>query len=461
MSFADNLSVSKFPKLLFLGLMLLWSGPVFAADTYVILGGNGALWGLAILLLLQKKYLGARNVAAIGGLGISLYLGIQHGSTEASACNVSSTINCDLVNRSVYSEIMGVPIAFLGAAFYGSVLALGLLRLQEKSADEAAEKYYQLSSHLIFAGSIIAVVYSLVLAIISGVLIKAWCLFCIGLYGINLILFFVALSESRALNSVSLMTGVVKSLLGKDDKSLGAALGSYVLILLGALTFFGGGQTEQTLDPSGNVSLEGMLSLTENPLELDGTEPVLGQRDARFTVVEFADYECPHCGRVAPEIKTYVEENKDVKLLFKHYPISNSCNPNVPHSGHENACVAALASECALAQGNSLFWKLNRLTFKNQVSLERSNLDFLAKQVGLDMVIYASCMEQPETLTALQSDIAAANSAGLSGTPSFYLSGHREGAGFELIEGGVDEIKAILEAVREDRTVPQAKAYTP
>lgn len=96
---------------------LLWSSPAFAAETGTILGGVGAFWLLALVPLFLRRPKVTTVIASLGALAIATYLGIQHGSTEASACNISSTINCDVVNRSEYSELFGVPIAFLGADF--------------------------------------------------------------------------------------------------------------------------------------------------------------------------------------------------------------------------------------------------------------------------------------------------------------------------------------------------------
>ena len=90
-----------------------------------------------------------------------------------------------------------------------------------------------------------------------------------------------------------------------------------MVVLVVLTTVFGGSTTEgPARTASGEAILDGLLSATQAPLVLDGTEPVLGSRSAPFTVVEFADYECPHCGRVAPDIKAYVEANEDVKAAL-------------------------------------------------------------------------------------------------------------------------------------------------
>lgn len=434
---------------------LLWSNSASAAsDSTTIFGGIGLFWAVGILLVVLKKSRLAIVIASIGALAISVYLGIQHGSTEVSGCNISSTLNCDVVNRSDYSEIMGVPVAFLGSAFYFAVIVLSMLFRFNKDGK------YTLYAHFIFQGAVLSVLFSAVLAFISAQILGAWCLFCIGLYGANIILLIASWVSTRSHEDTSFGKAVMQSIAGFNDNSSSTFAGSFIVALIVLVTFLGGNSTAPVaLDAEGNVKLDELLYETQAPLVLDGTEPVLGAKDAQFTIVEFADYECPHCGRVAPEIKEFVKENTDVKLLFKHYPISNICNDNIPHEGHTNSCSAAMASECALAQGTSLFWKLNRLTFKNQTALERSNIDFLSKQVGLDMALYASCMEQPETLGAIKADIGAADKIGLTGTPSFYLSGHREGGAFERIEGGVQELSTVIDAVRGGREIPKATSY--
>ena len=66
-------------------------------------------------------------------------------------------------------------------------------------------------------------------------------------------------------------------------------------------------------------------------MELDGSEPRLGSTQAMFQILEFADFECPHCGQVAPQLKQLVKDHDDTNLRFKQYPLSNICNPNIGH----------------------------------------------------------------------------------------------------------------------------------
>ena len=90
---------------------------VGAGDATPIIGGIIVGWLVCAGLVAWKRYAGLAAAGAMG-LGVSIYLGFQHAADAgASACSVSEVFNCDTVNRSEYSEFMGIPIAFIGAGF--------------------------------------------------------------------------------------------------------------------------------------------------------------------------------------------------------------------------------------------------------------------------------------------------------------------------------------------------------
>ena len=189
----------------------------------------GGGWLISGILVAVRRTLG---VAATGllGLGVSLYLGLQHhAAAGASACNVSEVFNCDLVNRSEYSEIAGIPIAFLGAAFYGGVLIAGLLA--ERKADD-----HKLLGHLLFGTGVLSLAYSGFLAWASMQL-GAFCLMCICLYGVNVILTVAGFLLARA-SGTSLGDGLVPSLMGKGDKSFGALSTAGLVVFIGSMFWY-------------------------------------------------------------------------------------------------------------------------------------------------------------------------------------------------------------------------------
>ena len=424
-----------------------------------ILGPIAFGWALSIVVALQKPKIGTM-LAALIGMGIALYLGFQHDAAAgASACNISSEINCDLVNRSEYSEIFGFPIAFLGAAFYASIVGVSFTAL-------ANVDQYRLAGKLLIVTAVFSTLYSVYLAYISKFVIGAWCLFCIGMYGINVVLIVCGWLWDRDAKAtfvpsedLPVLGGYGEALLGKNDGSLGSlSLFFFIgVIIFGAM----GSGGNNTAEKSASVSLDQWyLVQPEGTLALDGTEPVYGNPDAKYTLVEFADFECPYCGMVAPKLKKIVDEHPEVKLLFKHYPISSLCNEHVAREGHANACGTAVAADCAGKQGR--FWEFNAIAFKNQKFLTKEDRVFLAEQIGLDVAQFRLCVDDPSILSGVKSDIAAADKVGLQGTPSLYLKGIK-GSEWVKIDGAEEELSQTLKRLKQGdippATLPKSGSY--
>jgi protein-disulfide isomerase len=142
--------------------------------------------------------------------------------------------------------------------------------------------------------------------------------------------------------------------------------------------------------------------------------PVLGQDDARVTLIEYSDYQCPFCARhskqTMPEIiRNYVDDGK-VKFVMREFPI-----PNL----HPRAGAASEAALCARDQGK--YWEMHDILFDNQRKMSDEDLTGYATTIGLDMNAYSSCMEQKKYAEQVQKDIAEGRRMGVSGTPSFVL----------------------------------------
>ena len=423
-----------------------------------IIGGIVLGWAVAGGLLARNRLHGL-GAAALMGLGVSLYLGVQHHpSMGSSVCSVSDVFNCDTVNRSQYSEIGGVPIAFLGAGFYGAVL------LAVGQALRGAAGHLRVGP-LVFLGALLSVAYSAFLGWAS-VQLGAWCLFCISLYGVNLLLLGGSFLESRGAAGRPVAAGL-KALFEKDDKTSGSMVTGFILVF--ALSMFGynrlGGPAAAAVASGGgggdvqSADLVALFEASEGPVELDGTEPVYGDPSAPYTIVEWADYECPYCARVAPELKSVIDANPKVRLIFKHYPINMGCNPSVEFEGHANACRAAAAAECALKQGR--FWDLSALLFKNQQYLDADGIGFMAKQAGLDEAAFGACLTDPATTAAVSADAVAGARAGVHGTPSLFLKGVTADGAFVHVKGGADVAAVLIAAHQKGVAFPPTPAFTP
>ncbi|MDP6933580.1 MAG: DsbA family protein, partial [Myxococcota bacterium] len=153
-----------------------------------------------------------------------------------------------------------------------------------------------------------------------------------------------------------------------------------------------------------------------------------------------------------------VADNPDVQVRFKHYPISNECNDNVGGPGHERACAAAMATECARQQGR--FWPYSRLLFKNQGNLDPEGLRFMADQVGLDLEAFAACTDSEAPLAVVKEDVRHAAQVGVHGTPALFLKGVT-GEDWVRVRGGALEALVLIELHRSGEALPPTPPATP
>lgn len=140
--------------------------------------------------------------------------------------------------------------------------------------------------------------------------------------------------------------------------------------------------------------------------------PVKGPEDARITLVEFSDFECPYCSAAAPRVDAVMAAYpKDVKLIYKQFPLSM----------HPHAEMAAEASLAAREQGK--FWEMYEVLFKNYRQLSRPRISEIAKSLGLDMNKFDAELDSGKYKNEVQKDIADGEAANVYGTPAFYING--------------------------------------
>lgn len=165
-------------------------------------------------------------------------------------------------------------------------------------------------------------------------------------------------------------------------------------------------------------------------------DPILGDKDAKVTIIEFSDFECPYCSRVAPMVHDVVEANKGkVRVVFRDYPLTF----------HKQARPAAHAANCANAQGK--FWGFHDQLFKNQQAegaLEDKALKTYARLAGLDGAKFDECLADTARYTAeVDKDMKDGEKAGVEGTPTFFING-RLFTGAPTAEGFQSAIDAAL-----------------
>ncbi len=146
--------------------------------------------------------------------------------------------------------------------------------------------------------------------------------------------------------------------------------------------------------------------------------PSKGPADARVTLVEFADYQCPHCRELHDQMQTIETKYPQIRLVYEDFPITQI---------HPWAQTAAIGARCAYMQSPDAFWKMNDSIFADQDAISTENvwdkLVGFAAQAGLDTDAFKTCMTSPEPLKAVEADHQQGVDLGVDSTPTVFVNG--------------------------------------
>jgi len=146
---------------------------------------------------------------------------------------------------------------------------------------------------------------------------------------------------------------------------------------------------------------------------VSGKDQSTGNPQASVTLVEFGDYQCPHCGHAHPLIKRLLKEKgKDILFVFRNFPLQEA---------HPAAFMAALAAEAAGLQDK--FWPMHDIIFENQEKLGGHGLLDFAESLQLDMSRFAADWKSDAIVKKVEDDFESGIRSGVNGTPTFYLNG--------------------------------------
>ncbi len=157
---------------------------------------------------------------------------------------------------------------------------------------------------------------------------------------------------------------------------------------------------------------------------------IRGPHDARVTLLEYGDFECPYCGQAEQIIRDLLLSlGSDVRYAWRHLPLNDV---------HPRAQLAAEASEAAAAQGR--FWEMHDALLAHQDELLPNALYQQAEELGLDMERFAEDLRSHTHAGRVLADVASADESGVSGTPTFFINGRRH--------YGVYDVDVLTEEVR-------------
>lgn len=145
-----------------------------------------------------------------------------------------------------------------------------------------------------------------------------------------------------------------------------------------------------------------------------GLSPILGNDNAKITIIEYSDFQCPYCAKAEQTIQELLKKyGKDIRLVYKQYPLSF----------HKEAFKASEASLCANEQSNKYFWQLHNEMFNDPRHLRVGELKEKAEKLGMDKKRFSECINSSKYASQVNAEIAEGNRFGVNSTPVFFING--------------------------------------
>lgn len=366
-----------------------------------------------------------RVALAIALVGVAVSLAtwwVGHGlATDASYtsfCNVGGAVNCDAVLGSRWSTFLGVPVSLWGVVLF---VAGAIAAFPGAFAGVAGG----LADLVLIGLASWSLGFALVLAAVAFGVLQHACLFCLALDTI-IVAWCVAVLPLVRNFAASPRVPLPR----RRPAAYAVAGGALVLAIatgtIAAIRAPDEGPTTlaaiRAQEPDFFRFYTGLPVIPAAEIVGAGTN-AKGPADAPVTIVEFSDFECPACGAAYRDLHALTAANPNVRLVFRHYPLDSSCNPQMQRALHPDACRAAAAAECAGRQDR--FWPYHDRLFENQRTLDRDSLFRYAREVGLDIAAFRTCLDDPATMARIREDVATGEKLGVDSTPTIFINGRR------------------------------------
>ncbi len=303
---------------------------------------------------------------------------------------------CEAVLGSQFAAIGGVPLTWVGVAFYVVVLSLWLTVV-------ASSRWRLFLLDAILWLVLAGMTFSLGLMYVQFAVLHAFCPLCTG-SALTVAALAVAAFRARPVVEASPMAA---------SPGEAATLASFVVVplLISLAGYFAEPQSP------GNTQLVDLANAHRR-----------GAANAVVQMVVYSDFQCGYCRELAPILQRLQREfPHEVAVVFRHFPLA----------GHPRAFAVAVAAECAGEQGK--FWEYHDKLFAEGGGLEESRLIGLARSLGLDEVRFATCLHSEPAHAAVEASLREAERLNLPGAPSLFLNGRRlEGTlSYERLRAGI------------------------
>ncbi len=361
-------------------------------------------------------------VASILGIALSVELTLVHVRVHSnpatrSFCTLSEHVSCDRTAQSGYSLFAGVPLSLWGVFGYTLLLLLAIWGWQTRRAFVVAP------FAVIAAGCAVS---SLILAYISGVLLRNLCLLCVATWIVDWTSFVVACKLTNRVG-ISELRRQVRQIWRSRRPLVLATLAGIGCVVLGMRLVipdaWASGRVSRVVPGTKLMANANRLSPNIHlPSGLDDAgHPYIGSATPRLSITEFADYQCPHCANAHVEMRELVAKNPGtIRIVHRHFPLDNQCNSLVQRPFHTRACSYARLAACAALAGK--FWDANDYLFDHGRDEAPITAESLAKVLNLDAANLRQCADKAGAEIVKQ-DIEEGLQLRIEGTPSFLVDG--------------------------------------
>jgi protein-disulfide isomerase/uncharacterized membrane protein len=364
-------------------------------------------------------------LAAVGlAIGVHFYLTLHHLELKYglavgnSICNLSAQFSCTAASLSKFSELFGVPMALWGAVTNAALFIWALLYLLADQAEKSS-----LRTGIMILATFIASV-SVLMLVISLTQLNQLCPLCIVTYVLSFITWIGFWKGAPA-------SGIAKSPLSKSPSlpAKNLVLTAVGIFFIGFIVYTGVKKNYSADSKGFEAQINAYIQewQTSPQLTINPVAPLVkGNPDtnAKFTIVEFADFRCSHCKHAAPTLDAFVKAHPDVRLIFQTYPLDGECNSAIPQANGAS-CFLARAFLCASKSNKG--WEAHDWLFDNQekmvdTEVARANVETMSKELGLDPQAIKACTESEETRKAIEGQAALGQALNVKGTPSIYAN---------------------------------------
>jgi len=364
---------------------------------------------------LRRLWMFAACVSAVGiCLAVELtqiHLRVHANPATRSFCTLSEHVSCDKTARSAYAVLMGVPTSLWGLLAYSVIFVLCILGWRLRRVFLVVP---------FVALSLMCALTAILLAVLSLVL-RNLCILCLATWVVDITLLLLALRMLRGVG-LARVTADVRELWKLHRAWLVAAVAVGIGLIPGMrlLTPNAWGRPAAITYRLTERARAGADAHLEHGVDAAG-HPYIGAPNPKLTIVEYADYQCPHCATAHAEMRELLANNpRDIRIVHRYFPLDNQCNSLVQRSFHPHGCEYAKMAACASLMGK--FWQANDYLFEHGRESEPITVQSLAQNLGLDLQQLQVCLDTAGA-EAVKADIEEGLGLKVQGTPTFVVDG--------------------------------------